>query len=71
MVKKTAGKRSRKTGPRGGKSTLSADGTMHRKSFFLELKYSEALKREAFEREIPESEIIRELIARHYPDAAD
>ncbi len=51
----------RKTGPRGGNTTVLAGGLL-KKTMYLEPDEWQALRRKSFEEERPISEIVRELI---------
>ncbi|MEO1082757.1 MAG: hypothetical protein AAFY88_00800 [Acidobacteriota bacterium] len=53
-------------GPRGGKTTVSKDGNLVRKTFWLHPDEEEALRRAAFEERRSEAAIVRELLRRHF-----
>lgn len=53
-------------GPRGGKTTVSADGLLVRKTFFLDREVEEALREDSFKTRRTEAEIVRQLLRDHY-----
>lgn len=53
-------------GPRGGKTTVSADGLLVRKTFFLDREVEEALREDSFRSRRTEAEIVRQLLRDHY-----
>lgn len=53
-------------GPRGGKTTVSRDGAMVRKTFYLDWDVEEALRDEAHETRRTEAEILRQILRDHY-----
>ena len=53
-------------GPRGGKTTVSSDGLLVRKTFFLDREVEEALREDAFKTRRTEAEIVRQLLRDHY-----
>lgn len=55
-----------KTGPRGGKTTVSRSGRLIRKTFWLHPDEEEALRRAAFEERRSEAAIVRQLLRRHF-----
>lgn len=55
-------------GPRGGKTTRSEG--FARKTFWIETAVEQALRREAFEREVSQAEIVREAL-KAYLDVPD
>ena len=53
-------------GPKGGKTTISKDGNLVRKTIFIDRDVEEALRDDAHQRRISEAAIIRELLRQHY-----
>lgn len=53
-------------GPRGGRSTLSSDGSMIRKNFYLDREVEEALRDDAHRRRRSEADVLREILRDHY-----
>jgi hypothetical protein len=53
-------------GPRGGKNTVSADGLLVRKTFFLDREVEEALREDSYKTRRTEAEIVRQLLRDHY-----
>lgn len=53
-------------GPRGGKTTVSADGALVRKTFFIDREVEEALREESYRTRRTEAEIVRWLLRDHY-----
>jgi Ribbon-helix-helix protein, copG family len=53
----------RRTGPRGGRTTVTAGGLL-KKTIYLDAEEWKALRRKRFEEDRPVSEIVRELIRR-------
>lgn len=51
----------RKTGPRGGNTTVTAGGLL-KKTIYLDSEEWEALRQKSFNEDRPISEIVRELI---------
>ena len=58
-------KRPPKTGPRGGKTTISKRGLI-RKTFWIHHDENEALRKAAFDRRTTQTEIVRRLLRRHF-----
>jgi len=56
--------RSEKTGPRGGKTTVTKSGLI-RTVIYLHPDERDALRRAAFERDEPATAIVREALRRH------
>ena len=56
----------RQRGPRGGKTTVSADGKRVRKTFWIEFEEDYQLRKESFERHTPETTLIREMLRERY-----
>ena len=54
-----------RTGPRGGKTTVSKGGLI-RKTFWIHEDENEALRRAAFEERTTETEIVRELLRQRF-----
>lgn len=52
-------------GPRGGRTTRSKSGLV-RKSFWIDSEVEDVLRRMAFEERRSESEIVREILRRHF-----
>jgi hypothetical protein len=52
-----------KTGPRGGKTTVTESG-MVRKTIWFNADETEALRKRAFDERRPEAEIVREALRR-------
>ena len=53
-------------GPRGGRTTVSADGSRIRKTFWVRPDEDYALRKDAFERRTSEAAIVREVIRKHF-----
>lgn len=53
-------------GPRGGRSTVSSDGSMIRKNFYLERDVEEALRDDAHRQRRSEADLLREILRAHY-----
>ncbi len=53
-------------GPRGGRTTVSADGALLRKTFYIDRDVEEALREEAYRTRRTEAEIVRQLLREHY-----
>ncbi|MDA8021273.1 MAG: hypothetical protein MPN21_27885, partial [Thermoanaerobaculia bacterium] len=53
-------------GPLGGKTTISKDGNLVRKSFFIDRDVDQALRDDAHRQRRSEATIVRELLRRHY-----
>lgn len=53
-------------GPRGGRTTVSADGALVRKTFYLDRDVEEALRDEAHQTRRTEAEIVREALRERY-----
>lgn len=54
----------RPKGPRGGRTTRT-EGFI-RKTFWITVEAAQALKKEARSRDVPEAQVIRELLDAHY-----
>ena len=61
-----ARRKSARAGPRGGRTTVTDDGLMIRKTFFIDTDVAELLRDDAHRQRRPEAEILRELLRRHY-----
>lgn len=59
-----AGKKNR--GPRGGKTTVSADGKLIRKTFYIDRDVETRLRDEAHEHRMTEAEIVRWVLSERY-----
>ncbi len=59
-------KHSAERGPRGGKTTVSKDGTLIRKTFYIDVDVGEKLREDAHRQRSSEAEIVRELLRDHY-----
>ncbi len=57
---------SKKTGPRGGTTTISKSGALVRKTIWLHPDEAEALRQAAFDERRSEAAIVRELLRRHF-----
>lgn len=53
-------------GPRGGTTTVSADGALVRKTFYIDRDVEEALREESFRTRRTEAEIVRETLRDRY-----
>ncbi len=53
-------------GPRGGRTTVSADGALLRKTFYIDRDVEKALREEAYRTRRTEAEIVRQLLREHY-----
>lgn len=53
-------------GPRGGKTTVSADGALIRKTFYIDRDVEDALRDEAHRSRRTEAEIVREALRERY-----
>lgn len=53
-------------GPHGGKTTVSRDGLLVRKTFFIDRDVEEALRDDAHRQRRSEAEIVRDLLRQHY-----
>jgi hypothetical protein len=60
----------RPLGPKGGRTTMTRDGLMQRKTFFLDVDVAERLRDVAHQRRLEESVLIREAV-RKYLDVED
>lgn len=58
--------RKKTRGPRGGRTTISEDGLLIRKTFFIDRDVEELLRNDAHERRTTEAAIIRQLLREHY-----
>jgi hypothetical protein len=56
----------RKRGPRGGKTTVSKDGAMVRKTFFIDCDVDEALRKDARKKRLTEAQVLRQLLRDAY-----
>lgn len=54
--------RVRKRGPRGGKTTVSKDGAMVRKTFYIDWEVDEALREAARRKRLTEAQVLRQLL---------
>ena len=54
------------SGPRGGKTTVSASGNLIRKTFWIHPDEEEALRRAAFEQRRSEADLVREALRRFF-----
>ena len=59
------GEQSRRRGPRGGTTTVSESGLV-RKTIWIHEDENAALRRDAYEQHLPETEIIRRMIRERY-----
>lgn len=53
-------------GPRGGRTTVSADGELIRKTFYLDRDVEDALREEAHRLRTTEAEIVRQALRARY-----
>lgn len=53
-------------GPRGGRTTVSADGALVRKTFYIDREVEEVLREESFRTRKTEAEIVRWILRDHY-----
>jgi len=53
-------------GPRGGRTTVSSDGTLIRKTFYIDRDVEDALREECFRTRRTEAEIVREALRDRY-----
>jgi hypothetical protein len=69
MTEEPGRRRPPTTGPRGGKTTVTKSG-LARKTFALNLDEVRALRKDAYEQERTETDIVRTAL-RHYLDIED
>ena len=60
------GRKGKERGPRGGKTTVSADGKLIRKTFYIDRDVEEKLRDEAHEHRRTEAEIVRWVLRERY-----
>ena len=53
-------------GPRGGRTTISQDGLLIRKTFFIDRDVEVHLRNDAHARRTTEAAIVRQLLRDHY-----
>jgi|GEM_PF-4790134 len=56
----------RPRGPRGGRTTISQDGLLIRKTFYIDRDVEVFLRNEAHEQKTTEAAIVRQLLRDHY-----
>ena len=58
--------RTKPRGPRGGRTTISGDGLLIRKTFFIDRDVEEHLRNDAHAKRTTEAAIVRQLLRDHY-----
>lgn len=53
-------------GPRGGRTTVSSDGALIRKTFYIDRDVEDALREECYRTRRTEAEIVREALRDRY-----
>ena len=53
-------------GPRGGKTTVSSDGDLIRKTFYIDRDVEDALREECFRTRRTEADVVREALRDRY-----
>jgi hypothetical protein len=56
----------RKRGPQGGKTTVSRDGAMIRKTFFVDWDVDELLQKQAKRKHLTEAQLLRQILRDHF-----
>ena len=66
MTKRRKSPPGKDRGPRGGKTTVSADGKLIRKTFYIDRDVEDKLRDEAHENRQTEAEIVRWMLRERY-----